>query len=535
MLQFTVTTHPLILKIAKQRGTTAWRLTRAAWCFVVYSYLACLAVSVPATTSEAAGEELVPYLRVERSPAFVEIEDLGRTCRIGTSLPLLQKNQFFYIALFEDEMGETRICAFPRQTKGQQGTAWVTKEKKMIFGTTATSCAGKFYFGRKEELPVIGETNGTYLIEVCRYGRRFEMEVDKATPNLKLIHAPPKAAPESQSAEDTSSYRSRAVVRSRATQTSPKSSMPKLTDPIKVTRRRERRDQALISVNGKTEVSPFVNVTFLPPAEDEADATHVAEAVEPTPVPLYTPSYDEAYPGETPDLAQHTTDSTPAAGKVVPVDGGPDSSPTLTAVADQPVNEEVDAEMAPPTPQPVHTAPGESALRFINNNSLYFRLLLLVVLIQSLLLAVRRRKNKNRNEETGSAHAYETLGTSVASEFNQISGAEEDGVFSGSLDGLAMGELVQFLHSAMETGKLSVNDPSEPMRRELFFHEGEITDARYGHRDGEEAARSMLRHKSGTFSFKRQDTPARNSAIQQRTMSLLLNVHKDLDEENAAA
>ena len=172
-------------------------------------------------------------------------------------------------------------------------------------------------------------------------------------------------------------------------------------------------------------------------------------------------------------------------------------------------------------------------LKFIERNRFYLQLLLVVILIQAFYIAwYRRTKGESAKAVQTSSQSRETVDAPMP---EAHSGEADEGIFSGSLSAIYLGELVQFLHSASETGKLTITDPSDPGARELYFHSGQITDARHGHKDGEAAVSLLLTQKKGTFAFVRQDTPARNSAITKGTMAMLLEAHKSMDEEGAAA
>jgi hypothetical protein len=160
-----------------------------------------------------------------------------------------------------------------------------------------------------------------------------------------------------------------------------------------------------------------------------------------------------------------------------------------------------------------------------------------VILIQAFYIAWYRRQQANAAPPSQAASkSFDTVDKPHAAAYGHDEKKEEDaGVFSGSLTAISLGELVQFLHSASETGKLTINDASDPATRELYFHSGQITDARHAHKDGEEAVRLLLAQKKGNFAFVRQDTPPRNSAITRNTMALLLEAHRVMDESGAVA
>ncbi len=99
---------------------------------------------------------------------------------------------------------------------------------------------------------------------------------------------------------------------------------------------------------------------------------------------------------------------------------------------------------------------------------------------------------------------------------------------SGSLQEMALPDVIQILGSGRKTGRLKVS--SGMLRGELMFQEGLIHDARFGDLGGAEAVYGILRLMEGDFELEPDPTPVED-VIGIPTHHLLLEAMRRLDEE----
>ena len=128
------------------------------------------------------------YLKVtENRSVPVNIPDLRRWFEIGEIAQLLQKNQYYYVGLFEFEGGFTDICAIPRVSREGEGTAWITQEKNVVIGTEVRSEPGRFYLRPSEYLPIVREEGNEYTVTCERYGHMFQLKLSRSLPGIKRL------------------------------------------------------------------------------------------------------------------------------------------------------------------------------------------------------------------------------------------------------------------------------------------------------------------------------------------------------------
>ena len=105
------------------------------------------------------------------------------------------------------------------------------------------------------------------------------------------------------------------------------------------------------------------------------------------------------------------------------------------------------------------------------------------------------------------------------------------GHFSGQLAVVPLTDVVQLLNGTRKSGILTIQD-SENRRAKLVFSEGEILAATYSGTFAEEAVYKALAIKSGTFDFLPGQPPSALSPIQKKTISLLLEGCRLIDENS---
>jgi hypothetical protein len=74
----------------------------------------------------------------------------------------------------------------------------------------------------------------------------------------------------------------------------------------------------------------------------------------------------------------------------------------------------------------------------------------------------------------------------------------------GSLGALPITDLIQLLNTTLQSGVLTVNDPDQ-QSADLVFTDGEIIQAFYRGKAGEEAVFALLRNREGRFEFTRTE------------------------------
>jgi hypothetical protein len=104
------------------------------------------------------------------------------------------------------------------------------------------------------------------------------------------------------------------------------------------------------------------------------------------------------------------------------------------------------------------------------------------------------------------------------------------GHFSGKLKVVPLTDLIQLLNSTQQSGVLTIQD-ARGQRGKLIFVDGEIAAATYGSKMAEEAVYGVLAVKSGKFDFLPCTPPPVPSPITKKTMSLLLEGCRLIDED----
>lgn len=101
--------------------------------------------------------------------------------------------------------------------------------------------------------------------------------------------------------------------------------------------------------------------------------------------------------------------------------------------------------------------------------------------------------------------------------------------FSGFLHTLRLPDLIQLLNSTLQTGVLTVQD-MENNAAHIFFSSGEIVSARFKNKAMEEAVYAVLGITDGSFEFRQESITVPPNPIQTRTMTLLLEGVRRMDE-----
>ena len=102
--------------------------------------------------------------------------------------------------------------------------------------------------------------------------------------------------------------------------------------------------------------------------------------------------------------------------------------------------------------------------------------------------------------------------------------------FSGSVASMSLGAVTQFLNSDKETGVLTISEDDHKRMGTMVFMGGEIIDAQTSKKRGAPAVYELLKCKKGLFAFVRQPKVDAKRTVDQGTIALLLDAHRELDE-----
>ena len=102
--------------------------------------------------------------------------------------------------------------------------------------------------------------------------------------------------------------------------------------------------------------------------------------------------------------------------------------------------------------------------------------------------------------------------------------------FSGLLRALRIPDLIQMLNSTMQTGTLMIMDTNGQTGRTLFM-KGEIIAAQYKDKREEDAVYALVGVPDGQFEFITETAPTWARSIETRTITLLLEACRRLDEQ----
>ncbi|MBN1268305.1 MAG: DUF4388 domain-containing protein [Kiritimatiellae bacterium] len=406
-------------------------------------------------------------VRVTEYGVMVPIRDFRRTCTTGMRLPLFQENEYFYIARVSTLEFGEQLCAFPKVDSLGVGTAWVTNEKLLIFGIPTRTVPGRFFLMKNDALPILDENETEYITLLERYGERIAFSIPRSVAGITREPIPPKP----KVVEEVVS-----------------------AEPRRITL--DMETLAEISPQAAERKTPFWKRRSTTPQETLKTAPPPSRSAKP-----------------------RRSEAPPAAPK------------DKTAV-EEPAGE----------PAPAPASPPAEAARAKTTVGWWSRLPVTIIVLQIFVLALvaqvllfmRRKKEPAAPAPppptAEDVQTFSTMGESFATNYFHTL-AHEAGDFSGSLEGFSVTELVQFLHSAKETGVLLIKDVNDRPAGEFFFEQGEIIDAAHGEHRGESAIYALFRGHDASFAFNRVDVGKRSRTINQSTMGILLDASKTYDEE----
>jgi hypothetical protein len=508
-----------------------------------FAFAVALSVSSAATSDlirslpwPAQPDSITKLLRVKEEFALPvgNVEILQLT---GDQMLLFDINAEYFIGIEQDVIEPVnRLVAFPRVTGGE-GTAWVTNEKQLIFGTKATSCAGAIVLRRNEVLKVVDETGASYTAIIERFGRQMQLEISKSLNRFAVLPAPPmKPAAAVAAMSEPASTNSPTdlppalrpdppappapviVTQPTHAEVPVPLKAPSLKAPAYSSSARSSASSNRVHVTAETleKMDPASVVIAAPPPPAETPAAPVTGTV--------------GAPTQTVTAAKTTV---PESAQTAAADSPSTATSNAVAMVAEPADTGAGGE-SPPRPKAEARAelPNSAWLTF---NSWTFWILLGTVLMEGGMIGflfVRQRQQ----QLPPPAHAktvlsFASVGDSITDQsVKDYLGTAEGGDLQGELNKFSMGHVVQFFHSSGESGTLSIAN-TQGSADLLIFDRGQIIDAVCGNRCGEAAAEVILRRRHGSFRFTREDTSKRLRLIQQDTMSMLMDAARIIDEK----
>jgi hypothetical protein len=129
----------------------------------------------------------IGYVEIKKKNVKISVSDADVQFEVGERMPLIQKNQRYYIALVTYDNGSIDLVAVPRTLDNGQGSAWITKEGELIFGSKTDSAFGRFYLRPGEILPIVFEDDETFMVLCERNSNVFSMEIPKSTKGVSFV------------------------------------------------------------------------------------------------------------------------------------------------------------------------------------------------------------------------------------------------------------------------------------------------------------------------------------------------------------
>lgn len=419
------------------------------------------------------------------------------TFSTGDRLPLIQQNEHFFVALVDSPTEGKRMLAFaivvPEKksrwkiggrdemfstylASEQKRCAWVTTDYEMFFAyPTAPATNGFLYLEKGDELPIVEETTSAYKVVIKRHGHEADFWIAKSTPGIEHVHvtaATPRMVKQGARYVPVPEKKEEPPVRQLVIQYPPEAF----------------QEVAKPSAQGEKDgwfagVRRFFAGLFAKEEEPEKVAETPAEG-------------DEG--GEAAEAATPTG---------------------VVTTIEQFVGE----------PEGEAGSLSEKLARY----RLFLETALAVVILASTVLAlVRRSRDRKTATDRAEARKIEQIAEEQAEEAEVIGDLVLPSAdFTGSLGSMSLGSLTQFLNSDKETGILSITDTRNSEIGNMLFVQGEIYDARSPGKRGVDAVYDLLRNREGSFRFTREVVPTTERTIEQGTISLLLDAHRIMDEE----
>jgi hypothetical protein len=480
--------------------------------------------STPATASVAQGSA---FIQVNRD-LEIAVDNAGLVYEIGQHLPLIQKNDRFFIAVVPNVGGAPTLAAFPRLNNVNKGTGWITYEREIVFGASVRSCAGTLYLHQFDRLPLVGEGTKAYHVLLERNGQRVLVEIPKTAQGIEVVRTDtPPASPGSALAQRSHDGIPPVYQMPLAT--------PGPADTVVFGESEDRRGRHAAVARSSREPITLNDATIVPLVEfasprAETPAESPATAASTTAVETVVAQIAEITPETSPAIdAAPAAPVTQAAPVVVAAAATETLAPSSTDAAPPEVKQPLYAARTPPW-----TAVW-SWLAMLGTNTLLFKILLATVIAEGILLLRTQRRRVAHVAPAGpgvssEVMSYSSTESTIVNQVPKLS-IRSSGDLSGTFDAFSVGQVVQFFSSAGESGTLYVSHLKGAQKDELVFDRGRIIDARSGEKRGEDAVNVILRMTEGSFVFRREDVSSHPTTVQQETMALLLEAHRQMDEQ----
>ena len=451
----------------------------------IYAAVCALAWTVSSCFAASPRYETNLLLRVDaRTP--VPVADLHATMDVGRQVPLLQENDRYYIAAVIQGGADPRVCCFPRNvSSGPCG--WVTGEKVLVFAFQTQSERGSLYLEEGLELPVLEESATEWRVRYEKNGAAVELTLPRSmktltrTERIVIIESPePEVEPPAPG-----------VANPAPTDVVPPPVVPAppTSTPVVVV------------------TPPAVAVTTPPPAVVVVTPPPPVVTSTPPPVIVTPPAVVVAHPPVVTPPAMATARPSSVAPAPQPAPAGEQGDGDLSTFLIQRLLPMVGA------------------------------FLLLVAIILALRTGVRSLRSRRhaapppppgvsyRPSPTPDTDRVSAPPPAPESEEPQLPAAVSGkGDLSGTIDGPAFTQVVQFFCAARESGRMFLKDAAGGTPDELTFVDGQIVDAKSGLLRGRDAALHILKRRGGVFLFKRVSLEGVPDVVKQDTISLLLEV-----------
>jgi hypothetical protein len=515
---------------------------------LVLSSVCCAADSVgePATTNASPESALdAPpagfYIRLTSNTSLpVDMQDL--VLNIGQFAPLFDQTYAHYIAVLPAEDGSDMLVAFPRMNSRGQGTAWVSGEKQIIFGSPTHSVASRVALKAGSRFPVVQEDDTSYEVLTMKHGRLVTLHIPKYAEGLvKEPYVPPAPAetnhlirivdhsrPAEAAAVRTVDVSSGTGAAQRLALRSALRTASPAANAVATTAKSDSgapagqtvapAGTAMFTAQVLDPPAPAASATEKPPAQVTASATASVVVA-------------ASAPDSEPAGAAATTNATALAGASSPRPSAEAPSATEVIVANT-----ANASMPSQPPLAISLPPTSgsddlSILQYVHFGALGVKILLLTVVMEGMLVVGMGISNRRRTRATNSLLDIPPADVPAAQDSVSKIPPRSSHDLSGTLDSFSMGQVVQFFCAAGESGVLTIVNGNPGETDMLVFDRGQIIDAKVGDKIGNEAANIVLRRQHGSFCFKRQDVSSLSKIIEQDTMSMLLDAHRVIDEQ----
>ena len=508
--------------------------------------------------------------------------------QIGEQLLLFDVNSDYFVGIREDQdRGMNELVAFPRISETGDGTAWITNEKQLIFGTRVRSTEGVLIIRRGETMPIIQEGSQSLTLLFQRFGRQARITVPRqigssliepATPPTELFMAHEAAEAARRAAQQQSepvrtlskpvlpasiARANRAPQRQPPTVSQVPPSPPiqpgvARTDPgtqvelaevevpagLTVTPTPTPEQKPLLVATPPTATPPAVAVVTPPPTPAPPPAVAVAAIPTPPVAPPTAPPVEVAttLPAQPLTPAPPVTESKPAPPPAPPpaptnalaaaASGTTSNAEPALAMVIMTSNEAkavASKVVKPATP----SEPPGTFRTFLAFNSWTFWVLVITVGLEGAMIArllLKKKIDVPATDAGNQVFSFSSVGESVMDTTAESFVTGTNGDLQGELDKFSMGHVVQFFHSAGESGTLTISGGNGRVDK-LIFDRGQIIDAMSGNRCGDAAAEIILRRKQGSFKFTREDNSKRLRLINQDTMGMLMEAARVIDEK----